>query len=80
MRSLFLCALTILLQVMAVFHCPFSLAQSLAERNESLLREIQEVHGLSEAQMEGIRAVFKASRVIGQGNPAVSEHPMTPTE
>ena len=80
MRSLFLCALTILLQVMAAFHCPFSLAQSLAERNESLLREIQEVHGLSEEEMEGIRAVFKASRYIGQGNPAVSEHPMTPTE
>ena len=78
MRSLFWCALSVLLMVTAVFPCPSGLAQSLAESNETLLRDIQEVHGLSEAEMDGIRAVFNASRYIGQGNPAVTRHPMTP--
>jgi hypothetical protein len=45
--------------------------------NARLLRELQHVHGLSEAQMAKIRAIFSASPVIGQGNPAITRHPMT---
>ncbi len=48
-----------------------------AEQNAALLREIQQVHGLTDAQMSKIRAIFAASPVIGQGNPAVTRHPMT---
>ncbi len=49
-----------------------------ADRNDALLRQLQEVHGLSEAQMAKLRAVFAGSRMMGQGNPAVTRHPMTP--
>jgi hypothetical protein len=48
------------------------------ERNAVLLRELQQVHGLSEASMQRIREIFTGSRMIGQGNPAVTEHPATP--
>ncbi len=53
-------------------------ADSLKERNEILFQEIQRVHGLSGQQMDSIRTIFRESGYIGQGNPAITEHPMTP--
>jgi len=55
-------------------------AQTLAENNAALLRQLQEVHGLSPEQMERIRAIFARSPVIGQGNPAITRHPLTPQQ
>jgi hypothetical protein len=51
-----------------------------AEQNAELLRELQEVHGLTPAQMDKIRAIFAGSRIIGQGNPAITQHPVTPEQ
>lgn len=51
-----------------------------AEQNAALLHQIQEVHGLSEAQMQRIREIFAHSTIIGQGNPAVTRHPATPEQ
>jgi len=53
-------------------------AQSLKERDEVLLDQIQRVHGLSNTQMDAVRAIFRESGYIGQGNPAITQHPMTP--
>ncbi|HUJ00998.1 MAG TPA: SUMF1/EgtB/PvdO family nonheme iron enzyme [Usitatibacter sp.] len=53
---------------------------TLVERNDKLLKEIQAVHRLSEAQMDRIRAIFTRSGFIGQGNPAISVHPDTPEQ
>jgi hypothetical protein len=53
---------------------------SLQEANAELLRQLETVHKLSPAQMERIKAIFAGSRVIGQGNPAVTRHPMTPEQ
>ena len=47
-------------------------------RNEDLLRELQQVHGLNAESMRRIREIFARSALIGQGNPAVTEHPATP--
>ncbi len=58
-----------------------SAAQSAREKNnEVLLGDLQRTHGLSGAQMDAIRAIFRASGFIGQGNPAVTTHPMSPQE
>lgn len=51
-----------------------------AQQNEQLLLELQRVHGLSPEQMQRLRAIFKRSGVIGQGNPAISVHPQTPEQ
>jgi len=51
----------------------------LATQNEALFNQLREVHGLSDTQMVDIRAIFKRSGYIGQGNPAISVHPDTPT-
>lgn len=53
---------------------------SLAEQNEQLFHQLQIVHHLSEAQIQEIRTIFARSGFIGQGNPAISEHPDTPTQ
>jgi len=55
-------------------------AQTLAENNERMLREMQAMRGLSEATMARVREVFAGSQFIGQGNPAITRHPMTPEE
>jgi hypothetical protein len=55
-------------------------ASPLEEQNQLLFRQLQEVHDLSEEQMADIRAIFARSGVLGQGNPAIVEHPMAPEQ
>jgi len=55
-------------------------AETRAEQNEQLLQQIQQVHRPSAAQMQRLREIFAGSRVIGQGNPAITRHPMTPEQ
>lgn len=53
---------------------------SLREQNEALFQQLQRVHGLSDAQMTAIRGIFAKSGYMGQGNPAVTVHPVTPEQ
>ena len=52
--------------------------QSLKERNEVLFEQIQRAHALSDKQVDSIRTIFRESGYIGQGNPSVTEHPLSP--
>jgi len=58
----------------------FSQSPAFHEQNEILLRQLQAVHKLTDAQMSAIRAIFAKSGYIGQGNPAVTRHPVTPEQ
>ena len=51
--------------------------ESLSQQNELLFQQLQKEHNLSDAQMRSIRAIFARSGYIGQGNPAVTQHPET---
>jgi formylglycine-generating enzyme required for sulfatase activity len=57
-------------------------AQSLAERNEIMFQQMQQIRGVSGSEMNRIRAIFAASPNgwMGQGNPAVTQHPLTPEQ
>jgi formylglycine-generating enzyme required for sulfatase activity len=55
-------------------------AASLAEQNQALLAEMAEVHGYSPGQIDAVRGILQRSRYAGQGNPAISQHPVTPEE
>ena len=69
-----------LLMVLAFWN-PWAVAQTtLAERNTELLHQIEVVHQLTPAQMQNLRAIFAGSRIIGQGNPAITQHPATPEQ
>lgn len=59
----------------------FTQGQSaLRKQNEALLRQLGEVHSLSDTQLAELERLFAASGFIGQGNPAITVHPMTPEE
>ena len=55
-------------------------ASELAQQNELLFQELQAVHGLTDRQVADLRATFAGSGVIGQGNPAITRHPVTPEQ
>jgi hypothetical protein len=56
---------------------PFQLVQ---QQNEALFQALQRERGLSDQQINAIRRIFAGSRYIGQGNPAVTQHPVTPEQ
>lgn len=55
-----------------------AVAETFAEQNERLFRELKSVHDLSESQMARVREIFARSGFVGQGNPAIARHPATP--
>jgi formylglycine-generating enzyme required for sulfatase activity len=54
--------------------------QTLKEQNAAMFDRLKEVHGLSDTQMASVRQIFANSGYVGQGNPAITRHPMTPGE
>ncbi|WP_255553453.1 SUMF1/EgtB/PvdO family nonheme iron enzyme [Maritimibacter sp. DP1N21-5] len=56
------------------------MAATLAENNEAMFRLMQEKRGVTDAQISRIRQIFQASGYAGQGNPAITRHPMTPEQ
>ena len=54
-----------------------ALAETLAERNAALLKRVTEGLDLSSAQASSLKKVMEQSFAIGQGNPAVTVHPMS---
>jgi len=55
-------------------------AQTLQEQNDSLLGDLRQVHRLTPQQLANVRRIFAASGYIGQGNPRISKHPVTPAQ
>jgi hypothetical protein len=47
-----------------------------------MFQQMQQIRGVSGSEMQRIRAIFAASPNgwMGQGNPAVTQHPLTPEE
>lgn len=55
-------------------------AQTLQQNNEAMFQQMQAARGLSDAEMQRIRSIFAGSSYIGQGNPSVTRHPLTPEQ
>ncbi len=55
-------------------------AETLQRNNELLFQQISKVHGLSSGQLDRLRNIFARSGYIGQGNPAITKHPLTPEQ
>ncbi len=53
---------------------------TLLRERESLFDAMRAELLLSESQMDAVRGIFSRSSVLGQGNPAISVHPMTREE
>ena len=50
---------------------------ALQQHNEVLFQQLKQVHKLSSAELDRLREIFARSGYIGQGNPAISTHPLT---
>lgn len=78
MRGFHLRPMSTVIVLCLVLVCPsWSPAQAVKERNETLLKQLQQVHRLSDRQTESIRVIFRESGFIGQGNPSIAQHPVT---
>ena len=55
-------------------------SQALEQQNEALFQALQRAHGVSDEQMNALRRIFANSGYVGQGNPAVTQHPVTPEQ
>lgn len=55
-------------------------AQTLAQNNEAMFAQMQSVRGVSASAISRVRQIFAGSDWIGQGNPSITRHPMTPQE
>ena len=59
---------------------PAAAQTALQNANALLFGQLKSVHGLSQAQLNRVQAIFARSGYIGQGNPAITRHPMTPEQ
>ena len=59
---------------------PTAFAETLEEQNEAMFQALEQVHGLTGERMAEVREIFRRSGYMGQGNPAVAEHPETPQQ
>ena len=48
--------------------------------NEILFEQLRQVHRLSARELDALRAIFAQSGYMGQGNPAISRHPISPEQ
>lgn len=47
------------------------------QQRADLYKKLSDVHSLSPAQLQQIQSIFAGSQVIGQGNPAITTHPVS---
>ncbi|HVL57017.1 MAG TPA: hypothetical protein VM491_10955, partial [Burkholderiaceae bacterium] len=73
-------AVWLLIAAAAAFAIAAHAASTLAEANERLLQQLRHEHALTDAQLDRVRSIFAQSGFIGQGNPAISQHPRTPAQ
>jgi len=59
---------------------PAAAQSSLHQANAVLFQQLKQVHKLSAAQMARVQEIFARSGFMGQGNPKITRHPMTPAQ
>ena len=80
LRASPLAALILLAASLTPADSPGAPSQVLEQQNEALFQALQRAHGVSDEQMNALRRIFANSGYIGQGNPAVTQHPVTPEQ
>lgn len=66
--------------VVAELRYPGLESELLAERNAALLAQMKQELALGDAQLARVEQVFTDSKWLGQGNPKITQHPMTRAE
>ncbi|MFY0693054.1 MAG: SUMF1/EgtB/PvdO family nonheme iron enzyme [Paracoccaceae bacterium] len=63
-----------------LFAAPAGAQESLQQANARLFDQLKKVHRLSASEVQTLREIFERSGYIGQGNPRITRHPMTPEQ
>ena len=69
-----------ILSILFLMPAPSLSDNVLQERNEQMFHRMQSARGLSDDEIGEIRSIFDQSGYIGQGNPAITQHPETPEQ
>ncbi len=69
-----------ILLILTSLAAPPAAAETLAQQNARMFDQLDRVHNLSAREMARIKEIFAASGFAGQGNPAISVHPLTPEQ
>ena len=72
--------LFIVVCAMLTLHSIAEAQTSLQSANAKLFDQIDRVHNLSPAELQRLKQIFANSGYMGQGNPSISRHPMTPEQ
>ena len=70
----------ILVAAMMAIAAPVAAGTTLQAANAVLFDQLKTVHRLGQDQIKRVQAIFARSGYIGQGNPAITRHPMTPEQ
>ena len=70
----------LILGTLVLLAAPVSAQTTLAQANAVLFEQLKTVHRLSSAELGRLQKIFSRSGFIGQGNPAITRHPMTPEQ
>lgn len=66
--------------VLGAHSSPLTAQNSLQQNNALLFEQMDKVHKLSASQQQRLQQIFARSGFVGQGNPAITRHPMTPAQ
>lgn len=50
---------------------------TLNEQNEQMFQQLKLARGLTNGQIESLRGIFRGSKILGQGNPQLTRHPVS---
>lgn len=59
---------------------PVLAESALQQANQALMDQLKSVHRLSASELDRLQKIFTRSGFLGQGNPAITKHPMTPQQ
>lgn len=68
------------LVALAGLAAPAAAQTTLQQANAALFQQLKQVHRLSASQMQRVQEIFARSGFMGQGNPKITRHPMTPAQ
>ena len=71
---------SVLFSILIAFSAAAANETALQAQNEQLFQQMRAERGLSDYQIDSIKAIFAGSGYMGQGNPAVTQHPVTPQQ
>lgn len=68
-----------IIAALAAWSMPLA-AETLQQANERLFKQLAKVHRLSAGEVQAVKNIFAKGGYVGQGNPAIVAHPMTPEQ